>query len=80
MASWRELILRYHTHFKIKTLVVHDCPLWKKKEIGRELSAEGIAVVVMDFIKSGYCEWEALSMNFIVVGSPCKLLFLQNVL
>ena len=58
MASWRELILRYHSHFKIKTLVVHDYPLWKNKEIGRELSAEGIAVVVLDFMKSGYGEWE----------------------
>jgi len=58
MALWRELILRYHTHFKIKTLVVHDCSLWKNEEIGRELSGEGIAAVMVDFINSGHGEWE----------------------
>jgi len=58
MSLWRELILRYHTSFKIKTLVVHDCPLWKNEEVGRELSGEAIAAVVKDFIKSGHGEWE----------------------
>lgn len=58
MALWRELILRYHTNFKIKTLVVHDCPLWKNSEIGRELSPEGINKVMEDFVKSGHGEWE----------------------
>jgi len=51
MGLWRELILSYHTSFKIKTLVVHDCPLWKNKEISRELSREDINAVMDDFVK-----------------------------
>ena len=51
MALWRELILRYHTEHKIKMLVVHDCPLWKNPDIGRELSRDGIDAVMNDFVK-----------------------------
>ncbi len=40
MALWRELILRYHTSLKIKTLVVHDCPLWNNAKISRSLNNE----------------------------------------
>ena len=58
MALWRELILRYHTEKKIKTLVVHDCPLWKNDAIGRRLSPEDIAVVMKDFCNSGHGEWQ----------------------
>jgi ESCRT-II complex subunit VPS25 len=58
MGLWRELILRYHTQYRLKTLVVHDCQLWKNEDIGRELDAEGIHAVMADFIKSGHGEWE----------------------
>ncbi|CAB9508614.1 protein sorting-associated protein 25 [Seminavis robusta] len=58
MALWQELILRYHTEKKIKTLVVHDCPLWKNESIGRQLSPEDIGVVMTEFCKSGHGEWQ----------------------
>jgi len=51
MGLWRELILRYHTEFKIKTLVVHDCPLWKNAEIDRELNREDVGTVMDDFVR-----------------------------
>ncbi len=51
MGQWRELILGYHTSQKIKTLVVHDCPLWKNSDIGRELSHQDIKRVMNDFVK-----------------------------
>ena len=51
MGLWRELILSYHTNLKIKMLIVHDCPLWKNDDIGRELSQEGIKSVMNDFVK-----------------------------
>lgn len=57
MTLWRELILRYHTENKIKTLVVHDCPLWKNESIGRRLSQDDIAVIMNDFCQSGHGEW-----------------------
>lgn len=58
MSLWRELILNYHTSLKIKTLVVHDCPLWKNQDIQRELDRKGIESVMEDFVKSGHGEWE----------------------
>ncbi|KAL7435166.1 hypothetical protein ACHAXH_002542 [Discostella pseudostelligera] len=58
LEQWRELILKYHTHHKIKTLVLHDCPLWKNTTIKRELDPEGIRVIMNDFVKSGNGEWE----------------------
>ena len=54
MGLWRELILSYHTSLKIKTLVVHDCPLWKNKSISRELDRDAIKSVMDDFVK----RWE----------------------
>ena len=51
MSLWRELILNYHTSCKIKTLVVHDCPLWKNADIQRELDRKGIERVMDDFVK-----------------------------
>ena len=51
MGLWRELILSYHTSIKIKTLVVHDCPLWKNKNISRELDRDAIKAVMEDFVK-----------------------------
>ena len=81
MSLWRELILRYHTSFKIKTLVVHDCPLWKNEEVGRELSGEAIAAVVKDFIKRYVSEPLLMEFNWIfsLIHSVDALLFcLQN--
>lgn len=51
MSLWRELILNYHTSLKIKTLVVHDCPLWKNQDIQRDLDRKGIETVMDDFVK-----------------------------
>jgi ESCRT-II complex subunit VPS25 len=39
------------TDLKIKTLVLHECPLWKNASIGRELNREEIKVVMDDFVK-----------------------------
>ena len=36
---------------KIKTLVIHECPLWSNASINRELNQDEIKVVVDDFIK-----------------------------
>jgi len=58
MALWRELILSYHTILKIKTLVVHECPLWINNNIGRQLSTEDIAFLMDDFCLSGHGEWQ----------------------
>lgn len=57
LALWRELILRYHTEQKIKTLVVHECPLWKNDNIQRRLQPDEIKTVMNDFCKSGHGEW-----------------------
>lgn len=58
LALWRELLLNYHTSLKIKTLVVHDCPLWANATIGRQLSPEDTSKVMEDFCKSGHGEWQ----------------------
>lgn len=58
LALWRELILSYYTHHKLKTLVVHDCILWKNSEINRELNPDAIRLIMNDFVKSGHGEWE----------------------
>jgi len=58
MGLWRELILRYHTSLKIKTLVVHDCPLWKNADISRSLNNDDINTIMQDFCQSGHGEWE----------------------
>jgi len=46
LALWRDLILRYHTFNKIKTLVVHDCPLWANKSIDRSLDQPAITAIL----------------------------------
>jgi ESCRT-II complex subunit VPS25 len=46
------------TDLRIKTLVLHECPLWKNDSIGRELSHDGIRIVMDDFVRSGHGEWE----------------------
>jgi len=58
MEQWRNLILNYHTTFKLKRLKVHDCMLFKNEKINRALNSEGILAVVNDFVESGYGEWE----------------------
>eukprot|EP00559_Dactyliosolen_fragilissimus_P007375 CAMPEP_0184871056 /NCGR_PEP_ID=MMETSP0580-20130426/39722_1 /TAXON_ID=1118495 /ORGANISM="Dactyliosolen fragilissimus" /LENGTH=169 /DNA_ID=CAMNT_0027373501 /DNA_START=60 /DNA_END=566 /DNA_ORIENTATION=+ len=58
MALWRDLILRYYSTNKIKTLVVHDCPLWKNQKIKRELNSDDIDAVMKDLVESGHGEWE----------------------
>jgi ESCRT-II complex subunit VPS25 len=57
LALWRDLILRYHRQLKLKTLVVHECPLWENDDIGRKLSKEAIAQVVQDLVDQGQGEW-----------------------
>jgi ESCRT-II complex subunit VPS25 len=39
------------TDLKIKTLVIHECPLWKNESIDRELNRDEIRVVMDDFVK-----------------------------
>jgi ESCRT-II complex subunit VPS25 len=58
LSLWRELILTYHTDRKIKTLVVHDCPLWKNPSISRSLSPGAIRLVMDDFCANGHGEWQ----------------------
>tara|TARA_B110000305_G_C19111181_1_gene479827 strand:- start:1 stop:720 length:720 start_codon:yes stop_codon:yes gene_type:complete len=58
LALWRDLILKYHTENKIKTLILHDCPLWRNNDISRQLDRSAVDVVVADFVSSGYGEWE----------------------
>jgi len=57
LALWRELIIRYYTTQKIKTLIVHECPLWKNTAIERQLSQEAITIILQDLIQSGRGEW-----------------------
>eukprot|EP00804_Cyclotella_cryptica_P015750 CCRYP_013385-RE/>CCRYP_013385-RE protein AED:0.25 eAED:0.25 QI:43/1/1/1/1/0.75/4/2044/121 len=45
------LISCLDTDLKIKTLVLHECPLWRNASIGRELSRDEIQVVMDDFVK-----------------------------
>lgn len=57
LALWRELILRFHTEQKIKTMLVHDCPLWKNPIIDRQLQPDEIRLVMEDFCTHGHGEW-----------------------
>ena len=55
MSLWRELILNYYTHNKLKTLIVHECPLWSNPNIERKLTNDDImmtALVSIDIKKS----------------------------
>ena len=51
LQQWRQLILSYYTFYKIKTLVVHDCALWKNSKINRSLNSDGIRIIMRDFIR-----------------------------
>ncbi len=57
LALWRDLLLTYHTHHKLKTLIVHECPLWSNVDIDRRLDASGVSAVMEDFVRSGHGEW-----------------------
>lgn len=70
MGLWRELILSYHTQQKIKVMRVHDCPLWKNADIGRELSPDDIQQVMEDFVKHGNGEWDDPQSN-----TRCRILW-----
>jgi ESCRT-II complex subunit VPS25 len=58
LALWRQLILEYHSSLKIKTLLVHDCPLWSNVDIGRSLSQEEIQTIMEDLVTTGHGEWQ----------------------
>lgn len=51
LGLWRALILKYYTVHKMKTLVVHECPLWKNVSIERELDSHAISAVMKDFVE-----------------------------
>jgi ESCRT-II complex subunit VPS25 len=57
LTLWRELILKYHSERKVKTLLVHDCPLWKNAAINRQLSADSVKAIVQDLVDHGHGEW-----------------------
>lgn len=57
LALWRELVLNYHTRHKLKTLVVHECPLWNNERIGRKLDQEAASTICRDLVASGHGEW-----------------------
>mmetsp|Transcript_6704 Transcript_6704/g.14880 ORF Transcript_6704/g.14880 Transcript_6704/m.14880 type:complete len:182 (-) Transcript_6704:24-569(-) len=70
LGQWRELILKYHTDLKIKTLILHECPLFSNPTIQRSLSPAEIQVVLSDFISSGHGEWEDPAQK-----TRCKILW-----
>jgi ESCRT-II complex subunit VPS25 len=57
LALWRDLIVRYHMQYKLKNLVVHECPLWKNEDVGRSLDKEAITTIMDDLVLQGYGEW-----------------------
>eukprot|EP00934_Nitzschia_sp_Nitz4_P008912 Nitzschia sp. Nitz4//scaffold72_size95085//83385//84208//NITZ4_004771-RA/size95085-augustus-gene-0.67-mRNA-1//1//CDS//3329557408//8902//frame0 len=57
LTLWRDLIVQFHMQHKLKTLVVHECPLWTNHEISRSLSQEGITAVMQDLVAKGNGEW-----------------------
>ncbi len=57
LALWRDLIVRYHMQYKLKNLVVHECPLWKNEDIGRSLDKEAMTTIMDDLVLQGYGEW-----------------------
>ena len=61
LGQWRELLLQYHTQLKIKTLIIHECPLWHNVAINRQLSTDEIHIVITDFVNSGHGEYEDIN-------------------
>ena len=72
MSLWRELILNYYTHNKLKTLIVHECPLWSNPNIERKLTNDDIMIIMNDFVKSGNGEWENITTK-----TRCRILWRQ---
>jgi ESCRT-II complex subunit VPS25 len=72
LALWRELILKYYTQHKLKTLVVHDCPLWNNTLIQRKLSDSDVMIVVQDFVQNGHGEWMDATTK-----TQCRILWRQ---
>ena len=54
---WKELIVRYYEYHKLRTLVIHECPLWSNSQIGRQLNTNGITTVLNYVIEQGHGEW-----------------------
>lgn len=75
LGLWRELLLKYHTDLKIKTLVVHECPLWTNDVIGRSLDDKGIRTVMEDFVRSGHGEWEDDDDDDNNLRTRCRILW-----
>jgi ESCRT-II complex subunit VPS25 len=65
LALWRDLIVGYHTHYKLKTLKVHECPLWSNNKIQRTLSKESVKLIADDLVTHGYGEWLDDSHNIL---------------
>ena len=57
LGLWRDLIVRYHTHYKLKTLKIHECDLWSNETIERSLSKDAVKEVANDLVTHGYGEW-----------------------
>jgi ESCRT-II complex subunit VPS25 len=43
--------------YRIKTLVVHDCPLWSNDRIQRRLNQTDVMIVLDDLVSHGHGEW-----------------------
>jgi len=54
---WRDLIVRYHTQYKLKTLKIYECSLWSNDKIQRSLNREEVQIVVDDLVAHGHGEW-----------------------
>ena len=57
LGEWRNIIVQWHEARKEATMHVADWPLWENKDIGRRMSAEGIAAVMRFVKEGGNCEW-----------------------
>jgi ESCRT-II complex subunit VPS25 len=73
LALWRELILRYHTEQKIKTMLVHDCVLWRNPAIDRQLNGDAVQIVVKDFCDHGHGEYQDKNTVRILWRKPEQL-------
>lgn len=57
LALWRDLIVQYHTQYKLKTLKLYECPLWSNDAIQRSLSNEEVKIVANNLVQNGHGEW-----------------------
>mmetsp|Transcript_16152 Transcript_16152/g.36339 ORF Transcript_16152/g.36339 Transcript_16152/m.36339 type:complete len:186 (-) Transcript_16152:304-861(-) len=58
LEQWRALILSYHSHYRLRSLAVRDCPLFENPSIDRSLTSEDILVILNDLVSNGRGEWE----------------------